>query len=242
MIRRAFSLIELLVVIGIIAVLLAILLPTLERAREHANTAACAANLSQIGQALTIYSNENHRAFPRTTYVPGAPLTVGTGSTAADPFQVGGPSPNDTSAPLFLLMRVQKIPAKIFADPYTDAIAYEADPADPATHSNFTDYKKNLAYSLANPYPDPAVANDYKLQMPMPATFAVGADINPGSKNGDSPNHELDGQNVLYGDGHVEFQKEWNVGANGDDIYHNMAGVPGGSPMSTTDSVLLPTR
>jgi prepilin-type N-terminal cleavage/methylation domain-containing protein/prepilin-type processing-associated H-X9-DG protein len=240
--RRAFSLIELLVVIGIIGVLLAILLPTLERAREHANTAACAANLSQIGQALTIYANENHRDFPRTTYVPGAPLRAGTGSTAADPFQAGGPAANDTSAPLFLLMRTQKLPAKIFADPYTDAIAYEADIADPATHSNFTDYKKNLAYSVANPYPDPAVAKDYKLQMPMPATFAVAADMNPGTDNSDSPNHELDGQNVLYGDGHVEFQKEPNCGTNHDDIYHNTVGTANASPLSPTDSVLLPTR
>jgi len=242
MTRRAFSLIELLVVIGIIGVLLAILLPTLERAREHANTAACAANLSQIGQSLTIYADENHRAFPRTTYVPGAPLTVDTGATAADPFQAGGPAPNDTSAPLFLLMRTQKISAKIFADPYTDAIAYEADTADPTTHSNFTDYKKNLAYSIANPYPDPAVSNDYKLQMPMPSTFAVAADINPGTAKGDSPNHELDGQNVLYGDGHVEWQTESNVGTNRDDIYHNTAGAMNASPLSPTDSVLLPTR
>ncbi len=242
MARRAFSLIEILVVIGIIGVLLAILLPALERAREHANTAGCAANLSEIGKALTIYANDNHRAFPRTVYVPGAPLTVGTGATATDPFQAGGPSPNDTSAAAYLLIRTQKLPTKLFADPYNDAIAYDIDPADPLTHSNFTDYKKNLAYSFANPYPDPAVCKDYKLQMPMSATFAVAGDINPSVDNANSPNHDGDGQNVLYGDGHVEFQKDPKCGQSHDDIYHNAAGALNASPLSATDSVLVPGR
>jgi prepilin-type N-terminal cleavage/methylation domain-containing protein/prepilin-type processing-associated H-X9-DG protein len=58
--RPAFSLIELIVVIGIITVLIAILLPTLHRARQQALTVKCRANLQQIGQALLIYSQNNH--------------------------------------------------------------------------------------------------------------------------------------------------------------------------------------
>jgi prepilin-type N-terminal cleavage/methylation domain-containing protein/prepilin-type processing-associated H-X9-DG protein len=57
--RTAFSLLELLVVIGIIAVLIGILLPVLFRVREHEKWVRCQANLRTIGQMLVIYSNGN---------------------------------------------------------------------------------------------------------------------------------------------------------------------------------------
>jgi prepilin-type N-terminal cleavage/methylation domain-containing protein len=60
---RAFTLVELLVVIGIIAILIAILLPVLKRVRQQAQQTACAANLYQLGQAMTIYTGQ-YRFFP----------------------------------------------------------------------------------------------------------------------------------------------------------------------------------
>lgn len=53
--HRAFTLVELLTVIGIIALLIGVLLPVLNKARASANCLACQANLHQIGQALQIY-------------------------------------------------------------------------------------------------------------------------------------------------------------------------------------------
>ena len=62
--RGAFTLVELLVVIGIIAVLIGILLPTLGRARESARRANCLSNLRSIGQMLNIYANGNKLYVP----------------------------------------------------------------------------------------------------------------------------------------------------------------------------------
>jgi prepilin-type N-terminal cleavage/methylation domain-containing protein len=62
--RRGFTLVELLVVIGIIALLVGILLPTLNRARESARRTVCLANLRSIGQLVTMYANLNQGQIP----------------------------------------------------------------------------------------------------------------------------------------------------------------------------------
>jgi len=61
---RAFTLVELLVVIGIIAVLISVLLPALGKARQSANSIDCQARLRQMGQALHIYVSQNKGLLP----------------------------------------------------------------------------------------------------------------------------------------------------------------------------------
>jgi prepilin-type N-terminal cleavage/methylation domain-containing protein/prepilin-type processing-associated H-X9-DG protein len=63
--RRAFTLVELLVVIGIIALLVGILMPALSRAKESANRIACLANLRTLGQGFVMYTNDNRGRYPR---------------------------------------------------------------------------------------------------------------------------------------------------------------------------------
>jgi prepilin-type N-terminal cleavage/methylation domain-containing protein/prepilin-type processing-associated H-X9-DG protein len=68
--RRGFTLVELLVVIGIIAVLIGILLPTLNRARESARNAQCLSNLRQLGLGCVMYMNQHHGLLPPVRFIP----------------------------------------------------------------------------------------------------------------------------------------------------------------------------
>lgn len=81
--RSAFTLIELLVVVAIIALLIAILLPSLSKAREQAKTVVCASNLHQLALAITYYSRDSKERLP---YVIGSPDPGNNGLPTKAPF------------------------------------------------------------------------------------------------------------------------------------------------------------
>jgi prepilin-type processing-associated H-X9-DG protein len=269
-----------LAVIFIIAIVAAILMPSINRTGDRADRVKCGSNLRQIGQAILLYSNENKGAYPRTFYVPGAPLTFSEdktdGSAPRDPFGdkglPGKVGDNDVNAAMFLLIRTQDITSEVFVCPDSNAekdLFGGATGANAMNKTSFTDWRKNLSYSLANPYPTKAaVEAGYRWNSTLGAEFAVAGDVNPGVGGGydvtavtensgakdmqkaNSSNHQGAGENVLYGDGHVEFQQNPFCGTKRDCIYTVGGGTPEvptttgktvvGSPTWAGDSVLLP--
>jgi prepilin-type processing-associated H-X9-DG protein len=255
---RGASFVEVIVVVGIIALLIGILIPTAQAVRHQSFITQCASHLQQLGAAMTMYVDE-HRSLPRTTYVAGAPLTAGTGKESADPFGVEGPQANDITASIQLLRRTQKLKADLFVCPFSDPERAIPDAVDARLQSNFSNYRQNLGYSFAVPYPAEG-SRMPRVSRLLTKSYILAADINPGLAGvGDnaamptlksptrlqtmanSANHAKDGQNVLYGDGHVDWVTSAFAGPLEDNIFTNRHNETWTGPVDDLDVMLLPT-
>lgn len=242
--RQGLALIELLTVVAILLLLLGIVIPMFVEARERSNRFHCQNNLREIGQALLNFSAD----------AKGNPLFPD------QPFLLPNPRPEDVPAAIFHLGRLYQLPPRLFVCPNTLAVPDEsANPAFPSA-DNFSNVKRNLSYSMQNPYANPSLSAAIRQFRSAKPDFAIIADLNPGiigednnvlavlpstpaeqMRWGNSNNHSKRGQNVLYADGRVEFADNPFVGIAGDNIYTTRDNTILDSPSDPDDNILLPT-
>lgn len=258
--RRGFTLMELMVILGVLIILTGIILPSIHRARESQRRIRCSENLSKLALALSQYGAANRSDLPRVIYdVENRPAhyTAFTGPDANDPFAPDSSvMPNDVTASLWLLLRGGYIsteyapPSGVFVCPSSGdkpdpMFGPSGQPVGVRQRSNFRS-STHLSYSYANPFSNAA---DYSLKTDwIRHDFVLLADKNPGVisaqqsatapgpdarplelRAANSPNHGRAGQNVLFGDMHVEFRETPYCGVDGDNIYTAQAPRPGPS-------------
>lgn len=263
--RRGFTFVELLVVLAVSLFLFTLVLRAAGNANEEDNRKKCASNLAQIGQAMVLYSNDNNGQFPRGSYDREHADKVNCYTAAAipDPFAKEGPV-NDVTAAIFMLLRTQEITPELFICPSSGKSALKY--ADGKTAQSFSNFPNNesLSFSMHNPFAGAVGVNaGARWNNTLAAEFILAGDMNPGGdalakltgtspreelKKGNSRNHLQDGQNILFGDGHVDFTRTPFCGMDHDNAFTygpsgNDAGGTGvsGPPASASDSVLLPT-
>ncbi len=258
--RKGFTLVELLVVIAIIALLMGILMPALSRVRQLAFRLTCGTNLSGIGKAMLLYSNDYQDELPRAG---GRNGTWGALNNwlAPNRVQAFNMNPDGTggsatvSSCFYLLVKYTEVTPKSFickgdsgttefklSDVPNLGTGYELvdvwDFGDSKT--NPAENYKHCSYSYHAPF------GVYALTVSSEPAFAVAADRNPflespagapvnvanftpdlvgyggnteKAKQGNTLAHQLDGQNVMFLDTHVSFEKRSYCSVEDDNIY-----------------------
>ena len=238
--EHAFTLVELMVLLGILIILLSIFIPYVLRYREMDRRTRCAENLKQIYDALTIYQQANRGVYPRVVYDESrnpTGYTAFTGADDPDPFAPGSAvQPNDVTASLWLLVRLE-----LLKDPAVFVCPSSSDVRDVMTDGNGRMVKptqrgnfrrpNSLSYAYCSPFSN---APEYRLNENRGGDFALLADKGPrvlvdesGANVGpafdtptlelsraNSPNHGRAGQNVLHSQGRwVYFERTPYSGA-----------------------------
>ena len=281
--KSGFTLIELLVVISIIALLIAILLPSLARSKELANRAVCSANVRSIVQSMVIYAQSNDSQFPTvaapvgTTYINGAGNpTAGANTSAPEMINAIYSTPTNQGSVLacmWLMVLDGQMTPKSFICP-SDPIATSPSAEFSSTQEYYSNFGmvngaasttgQGESYSIAYPWynngttsivgawwNDNAATSDLPLVSDMAPENAAGSgDTNrittsPQSNTYgpyiyNSGNHDGDGQNVGFGDGHVSWETSPYDGEAGDNIFTYDTTTTSGSSVTISQNALVP--
>jgi prepilin-type processing-associated H-X9-DG protein len=276
---RSFTILDLLIVIAAITLLMSVLIPALAKLRQRAFRTACSTNLSVIGRAMVIYSNDYGDQFPRAggitsiwgNCIPDWQAENRFGAYGLSTSEGGRGGVATITSSFFLLVKYAEAIPKSFVckgDPRTTELKlakYGVRDKEPVHLWDFgPEAVQHCSYCYHMPYgpyalttsnlPDMAVAADRSPWFESP--FAKAKDFSTFDPNGTNEHirsgntvaHKGDGQNVLYVDGHVTFEKKSFCGVNDDNVYTYFSGsdVRRGStptltsqPQSRVDSMLV---
>jgi len=184
--RKGLSLIEVLVVFAIIAILVAIFMPSLGKVKYIAPRVICGTNLKGLGTAMTVYANDYADNFPQLPGTGPWSKELGFAYDLQPDFKPGGFQSNTgrtITASWYMLVREADVSPKSFVCPESDRVEFDGKNPKNLDITQLWDFGpdpyKHVSYAMHNPY------GKFPASAKLSASFAIAADMNPWFKDGD---------------------------------------------------------